>query len=83
MKRACDFMQTQLVTVSPQDPLERVRSLLSEEEIHGAPVVDEKGLLVGIVTSDDLLSLAAAELGGLAVAVRTQSPHGDLGRRES
>lgn len=56
---AKDVMQTQVLTVSPHDPLHTVQRLFYEEGIHGAPVVDEAGALQGIITSTDILRAAA------------------------
>ncbi len=50
-----DIMETQVITLSPDDPLSNVHRLFFEEEIHGAPVVDDEGRVLGIVTSLDLL----------------------------
>lgn len=58
---ARDIMQTRLVSVSPDAPLRTVQRVFVEEGIHGAPVVDEEGTVVGIVTSMDLLRAAAEE----------------------
>lgn len=58
---ARDIMQSHLVTVSPDDPLTSVQRLFFEEEINGAPVVDETTRLLGVITSRDLLRAAAEE----------------------
>lgn len=58
---AADVMETELLSVAPETPLIDVQRLFFEEEIHGAPVVDEKGALVGIITSGDLLRAVAEE----------------------
>jgi len=72
-----------LVTVEQDAPVREAVRVIRRHAVRRLPVVDDKGQLVGIVAADDLLSLAAAELGGLAVAVRSQSPSGDPSRRES
>jgi CBS-domain-containing membrane protein len=72
-----------LVTVDQDAPVREAVRVIRRHAVRRLPVVDDKGQLVGIVAADDLLSLAAAELGGLAVAVRSQSPSGDPSRRES
>lgn len=56
---ARDLMQRHLVCVSPDDPLSSVQRLFSEEEIHGAPVIDDQERLVGVISSIDLLRAAA------------------------
>ena len=58
---ARNIMETQVVTLSPNDPLPSVFRLFFEEEIHGAPVVDDEGRVLGIVTSLDLLRTAVDE----------------------
>ena len=58
-KTAKDIMQTQVVTLSPNDRLHIVQRLFYEEGIHGAPVVDEQGRVMGIITSTDILRAAA------------------------
>ena len=55
---AADVMQTQVITVSPVDPLHMVQRLFFEEEIHGAPVVDDEGRVRGMITTMDLIRAA-------------------------
>ena len=54
-KTAADVMQTGVLTVDPQTPLVDVHRLFVEEEINGAPVVDETGSVIGVISSSDLL----------------------------
>ena len=61
---AADVMQSQVITVSPVDPLHTVQRLFFEEEIHGAPVVDEEGRVLGMITSMDLIRAATEEHDG-------------------
>lgn len=56
---ARDVMERHVVNVSPDAPLASVQRLLFEEGIHGAPVVDDNGQLVGVVSSLDLLRAAS------------------------
>ena len=56
-------MQTGLMTVTPETPLADVQRMFVEEEIHGAPVVDDEGVVRGVVSSLDLLR-DSAELEG-------------------
>ena len=58
---AADVMQRHLITVSAETPLLDVQRLLVEEEITGAPVVDETGRLLGVVSTQDLLRAAEEE----------------------
>jgi len=52
--RACDLMQTNVVTVGPDLPLAEFEHLLSREGISGVPVV-ESGGLVGVVSRTDVV----------------------------
>ena len=55
MKTAKDIMTTPVVTVSPEMEIKDLATRLSDNRISGAPVVDEEGTLLGIVTESDLL----------------------------
>ena len=48
-------MERDVVTVSPDDDVEKVIRLLREHELPGVPVVNEGGRCVGIVTEADLV----------------------------
>ena len=50
-----EYMDADPVTVTPDTSAEDVARLLGEHELHGVPVVDEDGRVVGIVTEDDLV----------------------------
>lgn len=58
---ARDLMQTHLITVSPETPLLDVHRLFVEEEINGAPVVSEDGMVLGVISSLDLLRAVEEE----------------------
>ena len=53
--RARDLMETDLLTVAPETPVIDVHRLFVEDEIHGAPVVDDDFRVVGVVSALDLL----------------------------
>jgi len=55
MKVAKDIMVTNVITVTPQDDVNRVAHLLLEYHISGLPVVNSKGKLVGIISEADLV----------------------------
>ncbi|HET6203042.1 MAG TPA: CBS domain-containing protein [Planctomycetota bacterium] len=59
---ARDVMKKDLVTISPDDTIERLAEVLQEEGVHGLPVVDGKGNAVGVVGRTDL-ARAVAEQG--------------------
>jgi len=50
-----DYMDSQPITVTPDTGLEEVARVLGENELHGVPVVDGSGGVVGIVTENDLV----------------------------
>jgi len=56
MLRAKDIMTREVITVRPQTTVEELARILMEHHIVGAPVVDETGSLVGIVTEHDLVN---------------------------
>ncbi|MEW5746119.1 MAG: CBS domain-containing protein [Nitrospirota bacterium] len=55
MLRAKDIMTRDVITVKPHDTIEDLARTLTEHRISGAPVVDDRGDLVGIVTEHDLI----------------------------
>ena len=61
--RARRVMTQGVVTVSPEDPLEKARARLTENRFSALPVVDRSYRLVGIVTTFDVLR---AEVDGWA-----------------
>jgi CBS-domain-containing membrane protein len=52
---AKDIMNPQVITVTDTMGLREVANILVEEGITGAPVVDEMGNLVGVVSQSDLV----------------------------
>jgi CBS domain-containing protein len=66
--RVGEVMQQHVVSVGVNTPLIDVYRLFVEEEISGAPVIDEEGTLVGVISSTDLLRAVEEEhdSGGLA-----------------
>jgi CBS-domain-containing membrane protein len=58
---ARDVMQSPVATVSPETPLIDVHRLFIDEEIHGAPVVNDDGAVVGVITTSDLIGATMDE----------------------
>jgi CBS domain-containing protein len=59
---ARDLMQQDVITVSPEMPILDVYRMFVEEEIHGAPVVDDVGAVRGVVSTLDLLRIMRGDL---------------------
>ncbi len=55
MLTAKDIMTKDVITVQPETTVEELAALLCEHRISGAPVLDGKGKLYGVVTESDLL----------------------------
>lgn len=51
-----EVMTKQVAKVNPEDSIEIVGGIFRENLFHALPVVDEKGELVGIITTFDLLN---------------------------
>jgi CBS domain-containing protein len=70
-----DIMQKDVVTVTTNTTARYLARLLADEEISGVPVLDGNGTLAGVVSSTDLVRLAAEEAGvqlrpnGMAIGV--------------
>jgi CBS domain-containing protein len=58
---AKDIMRTDVVTVSYAAPLSEVEQVLADNKISGAPVVDEKGAIIGVVSLKDLVERYAED----------------------
>ncbi|HXY62692.1 MAG TPA: CBS domain-containing protein [Nitrospirota bacterium] len=56
MLTAKDIMTKKVITVTPDTSIEDLSSILVTNEISGVPVVDDSGMLYGIVTENDLIS---------------------------
>ena len=52
---AADIAQSKVASLVPEAPLVNAHRLFVDEQISGAPVVDDEGLVVGVVSAADLL----------------------------
>lgn len=50
-----EHMSTNLVTFKPDDTIDKVLEVLTRRKISGAPVVDESGALIGVISEVDCL----------------------------
>ncbi|MBB5022227.1 CBS domain-containing protein [Desulfurispira natronophila] len=55
MNTARDIMSSNPVTVSPSDSIRDTARRFLEHDISGAPVLDEQGTIVGIITKRDIV----------------------------
>jgi len=55
--KAKDIMTRDVVTVTKEMTIEELARLFARHAISGAPVVDEEGGLIGIVTENDLIKM--------------------------
>ena len=60
-----DIMTKKPWTVTPEMPIEKAALLMLEKRVEGLPVLDAKGVLVGILTEGDIFR-ALVELTGVA-----------------
>lgn len=61
MSSVKDIMQGDVVTVTTDATARELARLLADEQISGVPVIDGNGRLVGVVSSTDVVRLAAEE----------------------
>lgn len=61
-----DAMSYRLATIAENAEITAAVELMREKKVRRLPVVDEQGLLVGIITSDDVIDLLAEQLAGLS-----------------
>lgn len=64
-----DTMSFELVTVSETDDMLQTVEMMRQRKIRRVPVVDEEGVLVGILTVDDVLDVIAEMLTDIAKLV--------------
>ena len=55
--RVKDYMTRKLITFKPEQSVNEVMEIILKQRITGGPVVDEKGMLVGIVSDTDLMQV--------------------------
>ena len=55
MLNASDIMTTEIITVKKETSLKELAEILYKNRINGVPVVDDDGLLIGIICESDLI----------------------------
>jgi len=58
-----DVMQSSVISVPPELDQEDVAKILAKYDLHTLPVVDHKGEMLGLITSDDILDVMVQEQG--------------------
>src|SRR5258708_27567398 len=53
--RALDIMTRRVIAVNPEAPVREAARVFAENHISGAPVVDDEGRLLGMITEGDLI----------------------------
>lgn len=70
--RVADVMSSDLITARADDSVHDVLSLMRRHGVRRIPVTAELGVLIGIVTLDDLLEIAAENLRGFVQAIESE-----------
>jgi CBS domain-containing protein len=65
-RTALDYMQRDVVTVSPDDTLQDALELMTENHVTGLPVMDVSSRCVGLITSSDILNYEQEQAGGVS-----------------
>lgn len=78
--RVRDVMTPNPITVAPDETVERAAMLMEEKGFGGLPVVDDEGLLCGIITDHDifkvLVAISGARCGGMQLVFAVEEvPH--------
>lgn len=73
MLTAGDIMSSPLITVHENESFAESLRLMRHHKIRRLPIVDEKGVLYGIVTADDISHLLTLEL-SMLTATMTEQP---------
>ena len=69
--RVADVMSSDVVTARAEDSVNDVLSQMGRHGVRRIPVTTAQAILIGIVTLDDLLEIAAEELRGFVQAIES------------
>lgn len=77
-----DIMSKNIISIGPEDTVEKAAVKMLEHRISGLPVVNEKGKLVGMITQGDvfkvLVSLTGIYRGGIQFAFNLEDRPGSI-----
>ncbi|WP_136592539.1 CBS domain-containing protein [Salinigranum halophilum] len=71
---AADVMTAEPLTMPSSAGLLELTERMDVEGVRRVPIVDDNGIIVGIVTLDDLVRLLSVELDHLAAIIEAESP---------
>ena len=69
MMQVKDIMERNLIVLKPEMTLREAAKILSENDISGAPVVDQEGKLVGILMVSDIIKEIKGKIESLGLAI--------------
>lgn len=58
-----NYMTKELITVGMDDDLAKVKKILTEHNIHHVLIIDEEGVLFGVITDSDLFKHLSPNIG--------------------
>lgn len=73
--RVSDIMSGEPATARPEDSMYDVMRLMRQRGVRRIPVTSDKGVLLGIVTLDDLLEILAEQMQGFVTAIASEARH--------
>ena len=75
---AKDIMSQNIITVSPTAPVKNLAKILLQNRISGAPVVDKKGKILGVVSKADIVAKKGKQVKAImspkVIAVDEETP---------
>ena len=75
-QKAEDIMSKDIIKVKPKDSIHKVSRILAENDTSGAPVVDDIGRIVGVISEHDIVAfLSAFDINKLEVMDSSNLPH--------
>jgi CBS domain-containing protein len=54
--KVTELMQTEVQSVAPEAPLDEAARTMADAHVSGLPVVDQRGHLVGVISTTDILA---------------------------
>jgi CBS domain-containing protein len=73
--QVCDVLTDEVLLARESEDVSEVLRRMQRERVRRVPVVDEAGVLVGILTLDDILGVVSGDLANVAHLVRSQGEH--------